>query len=64
MSLPVFAESIIKCDAVLKHHGIDIMHILTVDDPNIFDNVINCFVGITVIQVTKSFSTNPIMLIF
>lgn len=51
MKLPVFAEAVRKCDVVLKPHGIDIIRILTEKDPTMFDNIINSFVGIAVVQV-------------
>ena len=51
MRLPVFAESVEKCDAILKPRGIDIKHILTDKNPEIFDNVVNSFVGIATVQV-------------
>ena len=51
MRLPVFAESVKKCDAVLKPRGIDIKYILTDKNPEIFDNVVNSFVGIATVQV-------------
>lgn len=51
MALPVFAESIAKCDAVLKTEGVDLKAILSSSDPNIFDDVTNSFLGIAAIQV-------------
>ena len=51
MRLPVFAKSVEKCDAVLKPRGIDIKYILTDKNPEIFDNVVNSFVGIATVQV-------------
>ena len=51
MKIPVFAEAIRRCDAVLKPHGVNIIHIITDKDPKIFDNIVNSFVGIAAIQV-------------
>ena len=51
MRLSVFAESVEKCDAVLRPRGIDIKYILTDKNPKIFDNVVNSFVGIATVQV-------------
>lgn len=51
MALPVFAESIAKCEAALEAEGVDLKAILTSDDPKIFDNVTNSFLGIAAIQV-------------
>ncbi|XP_015185811.1 PREDICTED: fatty acid synthase-like [Polistes dominula] len=51
MKIPVFAEAIKKCDAVLKPRGYDIVHIICDKDPKIYDNMINCFLGIAAIQI-------------
>ncbi|XP_075210568.1 fatty acid synthase-like [Lycorma delicatula] len=51
LNLKVFADSIAKCDKVLAPRGIDIYKILTDDNPNAFDNILNCFVGIACMQV-------------
>ena len=51
MRLPIFAEAIKKCDAVLKPYGVDIVEIITSKDKTIFDNILNSFVGIAAIQV-------------
>lgn len=53
--IPVFAEAIKKCDRVLKPRGIDIVHIITEKDSNMFNNIVNSFVGIAAIQVTSIF---------
>lgn len=51
MKLPVFAEAIKKCDAVLKPRGVDIYRIITEKDPKMFDHIVHSFVGIAAIQV-------------
>ncbi|XP_065336360.1 fatty acid synthase-like [Cloeon dipterum] len=51
LHIPAFARAIDKCDAVLKPKGIDIRHIITSDDPKMFDNILNAFVGIAAVQV-------------
>lgn len=53
MRIPVFAEAIKKCDAVLKPRGVDIINIITNKDKKIFDNILNSFVGIAAVQVLK-----------
>lgn len=53
MRFPIFAKAIQKCDAVLKPHGIDIVNIITSKDKKTFDNILNSFVGIAVIQVKR-----------
>lgn len=56
LKIKVFADSIAKCDKVLAPKGINIYNILTDDNPKIFDDILNCFVGIACIQVSFSFS--------
>ncbi|KAI4475747.1 hypothetical protein M0804_014115 [Polistes exclamans] len=51
MKIPIFAESIKKCDVVLRPRGYDIVHIICDKDPTIYDNIINCFLGIAAIQI-------------
>lgn len=51
LCLPVFAETVNRCDKVLKPKGIDIYHILTSDEPTLFDDIVNAFVGIITVQV-------------
>lgn len=51
MKLPIFADAINKCDSILKPRGVDIKHILTSQDPKLFDNILNSFVGIAAMQV-------------
>ncbi|XP_026822789.1 fatty acid synthase-like, partial [Rhopalosiphum maidis] len=51
MKLPVFADAINKCDITLKPLGVDIKYILTSQNPKIFDNILNSFVGIAAVQI-------------
>lgn len=51
MKIPVFAESIYKCHQTLKPKGVDLIRIITNNDPKTFDNILNSFVGIAAIQV-------------
>ncbi|XP_046739715.1 fatty acid synthase-like isoform X2 [Diprion similis] len=51
LKIPVFAKTVRKCDKVLEPHGVDIMNILTTQDPKSFDNIIMSRVGITTIQI-------------
>ncbi|XP_063988184.1 fatty acid synthase-like [Diachasmimorpha longicaudata] len=51
LRLPVFANAIKKCDAVLKPHGVDIYDILTNPDKSTFDNILHSFVGIAAVQI-------------
>ena len=52
LNLPLFAETVAKCDAVLREKNIDIYNILTSDDPRLFDDIVNAFVGIITVQVS------------
>jgi len=51
MKIPVFADAINKCDIILKPRGVDIKDILTSQDPKLFNNILNSFVGIAAVQV-------------
>ena len=51
LRIPVFANVIDECDKVLKPKGIDIRYILTSDEPTMFEDIINAFVGIVAVQV-------------
>lgn len=55
MQLPIFAESIHRCAAILKKKNVDLLRIITDDDPTIFDNILHSFVGIAAIQVNNRF---------
>lgn len=50
MELPIFAATIQKCHNVLTPFGLDLIHIITSDDPTIFDKILHSFVGIAAIQ--------------
>jgi fatty acid synthase len=51
VKLPVCAATIEKCHAILKEKGLDLKHIITTDEPSVFDTILHCFVGIAAIQV-------------
>jgi acyl transferase domain-containing protein len=51
LQFPVFASAIEKCQEALKPHGVDVINVITSDDPRIFNNIVNCFVGIAACQV-------------
>ena len=57
LNLPLFAETVAKCDEVLREKNIDIYNILTSDDPGLFDDIGNSFVGIITMQVILKVST-------
>ena len=51
LKLPIFAAAIEKCHQVLEPHGVDLISVITSDNLKIFDNILNCFVGIAACQV-------------
>ncbi|XP_041973302.1 fatty acid synthase-like isoform X2 [Aricia agestis] len=51
MRIPVFAAAIQRCHRVLEPKGLNIVDIITSDDPKTFDNILHSFVGITAIQI-------------
>jgi len=51
LKFPIFAAAIEKCHRVLEPHGVDLINVITPDNPKIFDNILNCFVGIATCQV-------------
>lgn len=51
MKIPIFAESVHKSHQTLKPKGVDLIRIITNNDPKTFDNILNSFVGIAAIQV-------------
>jgi fatty acid synthase len=52
LNIPIFAAAIEKCQKALRPHGVDLFNIITTEDPSIFDNILNCFVGIAACQVS------------
>lgn len=64
MELPVFRATIEKLQVTMKLFDIDLIDIITSDDPTVYDNIVNSFVGITCIQaalvdVLKSMNLAP-----
>lgn len=51
LNLPITRESIYKSHELLKKRGLDLIEILTKDDPKMFDDILHSFVGIAAIQV-------------
>ena len=51
LKLPIFAAAIEKCHRILEPHGVDLINVITSDNPTLFDNILNCFVGIAACQV-------------
>ncbi|KAG7203848.1 hypothetical protein KM043_017902 [Ampulex compressa] len=51
LKFPIFAEAIQKCDSILKPRGLNIYDILTSKRKDVFDNILNSFVGIAAVQI-------------
>jgi fatty acid synthase len=51
MKLHVFKNAIEKCHAALTPYSIDLLSVLTSEDPTLFDNILNSFIGIAAVQV-------------
>lgn len=51
MVFPVFRGSVEMCHNVLKPFGIDLISVVTSDNPKTFDHIVNAFVGIACIQI-------------
>jgi len=51
LKFPIFAAAIEKCHRFLEPHGVDLINVITSDNPKIYDNILNCFVGIAACQV-------------
>ncbi|XP_065204931.1 fatty acid synthase-like [Planococcus citri] len=51
MQMPISAESIRRSHETLQSKGIDLIKIITEDDPLMFKNILNSFVGIAAVQI-------------
>jgi len=51
LRFPVFSETVEKCDKILQTHGMHVIDILTGKHGATFNNILNSFIGITVMQV-------------
>jgi fatty acid synthase len=51
LNIPLFRQSVEKCHELMKSKNMNLMEILTSDDPKTFDNILNSFVGIAAIQI-------------
>lgn len=56
MRIPKFSEIVNKCHQTLKPTGVDLIRIITSNDPKTFDNILNSFVGIAAIQVRNIYN--------
>lgn len=51
MQIRTFYESIQKCQIILKKFAVDLISIITTDDPHAIDTILSTVVGITCIQI-------------
>jgi fatty acid synthase len=51
LEIPSIRNEIEKYHSLLASKGLNLLEILTLDDPNIFGNILNCFVGVTAITI-------------
>ncbi|KPJ09498.1 Fatty acid synthase [Papilio machaon] len=51
MKISIFSEAIEKCHKTLEPKGVNVTDILTSKDQTTFDDIMNCFVGITAVQI-------------
>lgn len=51
LRVPVFRAAMQRCHDALKPHGVDLLHIVTTEDKNIYDNILHSFVGIAAVQI-------------
>lgn len=58
MKLQTFEESVRRAADVLASEGFDLLAVFKSTDESIYDNVLNSFVSITVMQVRRFFSKN------
>jgi fatty acid synthase len=51
LAIPLIKSAIENCHSLLADKGLDLIDIITSDDPKKFDNILNTFVGIVAIQI-------------
>lgn len=51
LSVPLFRESIVRSAGILRPLGLDLFEILTATDGQLFDDIVNSFVGIAAVQI-------------
>ncbi|XP_046964445.1 fatty acid synthase-like [Vanessa cardui] len=51
IKLPVFAAAIEKCHRALQPMGIYLTELMMNSDPNIYDNIVNSFIGVAAVQI-------------
>ncbi|XP_022831800.1 fatty acid synthase-like [Spodoptera litura] len=51
MRISVFSAAIEKCHKALEPKGLNLTKIITENDPKIYDNILNSFIGIAAVQI-------------
>lgn len=51
MIFPQFRDAIEQCHSILKPYGVDLISVITSDDPKVLSHIVNAFVGIASIQI-------------
>uniref|UniRef100_A0A6P7F7U7 Fatty acid synthase n=1 Tax=Diabrotica virgifera virgifera TaxID=50390 RepID=A0A6P7F7U7_DIAVI len=51
LNIPIFKNTITRCARVLEPYGIDLINVITSEDPRVFDNITNIFCGIGSIEI-------------
>lgn len=51
LNIEIFKRTFDQCAQALKPHNIDLYNVVTSDDPEVFDNVVNIYPAIAAIQV-------------
>lgn len=51
LNIPIFKQTIERCNKILSSKGLDLFHIITTDDRNIFENILHAYVGINSIEL-------------
>lgn len=64
MKIDTFRNTIKRCAVALQPYNIDLEHVLTSEDPKVFDDITNCFCAIVATEIAmtdvlKAFGIEP-----
>lgn len=51
LKIKLFKDTFDRCATSLKAYDFDLYHVVTSEDPSIFHDIMNCYVGINAIQI-------------
>lgn len=51
MKIPVFRKTVERCNTILKPQNVDLIKIITSDDPTVLENILHVFLGIGIVQI-------------